>query len=516
VDADRYEVLIFSSANLFRALSNDWCTADEVALQERARYLLRYLDEINAKAIVVEEPYTDGDYLEDFASYYVRCYTAYNRQCKRLHFFSTDVGVDSIRSIVLNDATQEQLDELRRSYLGFVVARPLPNAIVGRTVLKTYDSDSQRRNYTVLKKYSANMFGVDLTVDSLAYQEQDSVLAACATVALWCAFQQTAALFGTAAPRPAVITRSANRFGHRGRPVPSRGLRVEQMCHAVSDVGLEPELVELEDSNVPLVSLVYAYLRMSLPVILIVRIDGDLHAITLTGYSLLSTRAHSLEIDEAGARLPMVGLRINELYGHDDQIGPFSRLTIADPSSDSDTLVFNSDWKTKSGETAALHPVAVLIPVYNKIRVTFRDVQKWVSRLHRVLRMLVPEPSTQMEWDVFITTSNNFKREIQKSSLPAATRADLLFAALPRFLWRALLRVEGSVVIEVLLDATDMARSLPVKKVLWHHPQFAEASSALLYAPRMQSALSETLTPRFLAIIKDSIGVPSSPEQLAG
>src|SRR5687768_17318561 len=175
-----FEARVFSSANLFSALSNDQCTPDEVAAKKRAQYLYEYLSDIGARTIVVEPEYTDGDYLDDFASFYVRCHQNYERRCKRLHFFSAEVSEDVLRAALL----EADRSTLREAYLGFVVARPLPKAIVGRTLLKTYPPDGARRHYTVVRDYDANLFGITLSVRSLPYQEQDSVLAACATVAL--------------------------------------------------------------------------------------------------------------------------------------------------------------------------------------------------------------------------------------------------------------------------------------------------------------------------------------------
>src|SRR5436309_2577451 len=142
-----FEALQFSSANLFRALSNKYCLPDDVAAQDHANYVYRYLHSIGTKTIIVEYNYTDGDYLEDFASYYVRCYEPYDRCCKRLHFFAEDLTPASLRSLVLGEAASDRAHTLRKSYLGFLVARPLPSAIVGRTILKTYDPDGDRRHY---------------------------------------------------------------------------------------------------------------------------------------------------------------------------------------------------------------------------------------------------------------------------------------------------------------------------------------------------------------------------------
>src|SRR2546421_1304238 len=342
-----FKALPFSSANFFKHLSNAHCNPDEVASNARAGYLLGYLSKLGARSMVVERHYTDGDYLEDFASYYVRCHRPYGRRCRRLHFFSCDLDDAKVLALILGELKADEALTLQESYLGFVVARPLPNAVVGRTVLKTYPDDGGRRHYSVLLTFTAHLFGMPLHIKGLPFQEQDTVLAACATVALWCAFQKTSELFGTEAPRPASITRLANRAGHRGRPVPSHGLRIEEMCHAIRSVGLEPELLEWMGGNLPWVSLAYAHLKAGLPVILIVDIQGDLHAITLTGYSLRDTRVSKREIAGNEVAVPLRGLRVLEFYGHDDQIGPHAQQRIVPKSGVPHKLT--GSWKDSSG-----------------------------------------------------------------------------------------------------------------------------------------------------------------------
>ncbi len=505
--SDSFDVLPFSSANLYEALSNKYCQPDEVASQYQAGYLCRYLAAIEAKTIVREFGYIDGDYLEDFASYYVRCYEPYDRYCKRLHFFSEVISDELLRDLIQDRLEPKQAEKIRTSYLGFVVARPLPSAIVGRTVLKTYPPDGDRRHYTVVRDYDCHMFGTKLSVQSLPFQEQDSVLAACATVALWCAFQKTYELFGTTAPRPAVITGAANHGGHRGRPVPSHGLSIEEMCRAVRDVGLEPELVDCVEKSVPLVSLIYGHLRMGIPVVLIVDIENEgLHAITLTGYSLQQKRVLVQEVSGANRCIPMIGLRIDEFYGHDDQIGPFSRLKIG-PSASIYPVLFQGDWKDKATQKSLdIKPVAVLIPVYNKIRVTFLDVEVWLTRLNSVLTLMVPDPANSIEWDISLTTTNEYKELIKGISLEGKDLERLLLSSQPRFMWRALLRISEVEVLDLLVDATDMARSFPILEAIWRHDAFRSAMDALLKAPTMQLSLTSALTRRFLKLLKDSLG----------
>jgi hypothetical protein len=456
--------------------------------------------------MVVEAEYTDADFLDDFSEYYVRCYPNYSRRCRRLHFFRKAPLVDDAFSrLVRGAATKEEEDAFRQSYLGFIVARPLPRAVIGRTVLRTYESNGGRRNYTCTRKYPVNLFGIPLSVDGLAFQEQDTVLAACATVALWSCFQKTAALFGTRTPTPAAITNVAGQALHLGRPIPSHGLISFEVCRAIRHYELEPELIDLRDRrfrSVPFISLLYGYLRMGLPVILGVEIEKvGRHAIALTGYSFSRERQHTAETIElaegrGSQHVPLSGLHISAFFGHDDQIGPFSRLKVVTPKSGSEgeprTIYLESSWiDPDTKRILKLSPMQVIIPVYHKIRLTFVDVYRWVTVFLPALRYHfgTVEP---LEWDVYLTFSNDVKGLMRKSAL---RKDDFLESLLvdphPRFVWRAILKFGEVGLVELLFDATGFARSFPLYRVVWHSQDFASKMKWILEHPSLSMILND-------------------------
>jgi hypothetical protein len=506
-----FEIQAFAEDSFHAALCNETCPQVRVAKSRQVAYLCGYLQAIRARTIVIEHEYTDGDYLDDFASYYVKCFRAYRRRCKRIHFFSEPISPDKFLNAVRGALGPDEQNALESAYLGFIVARPLPDAIVGRTLLRTYDSDNGRRHYPCTKRYSANLFGVELSVCTLPFQEQDSVLAACATVSLWCCFHKTADLFGTPIPTPAMITRMASQAVQHARPIPSHALNVFQMCTAVAEVGLEPEMIEMKGS-VPLVSLVCGYLHLGLPVVLLVNVPGvGDHAITVTGYSLREQIVHTQEVGPGEACIPMIGLRVDEFYAHDDQIGPFSKLNIKiGPPVQVNHIwtpfSLEGSWKDAQNTVTPLRVLFALIPVYHKIRVTFLDLQTWLTRLDSTLASLVLGNAGQREWEAYLTTSNEYKRSIRNVGIKSEQMMPLLLMQHPRFCWRAMLTVAGLQAVELLVDATDMARSMPVYQIIWHDQNVKVAVASLMADPGLDAQFSEALTPTFFVMLKESVG----------
>lgn len=506
---DSFEIRRFTSDNLSDALRTDRYLPTEAA-ERRASYLYEYLDHLGAQTIIVEREYVDGDYLEDFAAYYVRCFKGYSRFCNRLHFFSSEVDEDKFLEAVQADPSNnpQSAHRLDEDYLGFVVARPLPQAVIGRSVLKTYSRDKTggTRHYKAVLDYTAHLFGVPLTVRSLAFQEQDHVLAACATVALWAAFHMTHDLFGTARPRPAVITEAANQVLFRSRPIPSDGLTVRQISHAIREVGLEPEVFPVTN-EVPLSSLLYGYLSFGLPVILLVELENiGGHAITVAGYSLRDDPAIGREVDPQSRQVPSIGLRIDEFYAHDDQVGPFSRLEVK-AATKGQAVSLEGGWTDASGDTVSMRPRVAVVPVYDKIRITYVDVEVWIKRLSEVLPLVIPRDQLdKLEWDIRLTTTNRFKGALRREGLGSQqVGRTLLLQQQPRFIWRCVLRFDGKRLFELLIDATDMGPSFQIYAVIWRQKQFASALKGFLTDSSLEAPLKRVLTSRFYDFLKANL-----------
>tara|TARA_A100000171_G_scaffold8703_1_gene6472 strand:+ start:5155 stop:6141 length:987 start_codon:yes stop_codon:yes gene_type:complete len=298
-----FEVFPYSIENLIQCfVDGSPQTSEEAVFAKRHRvYFEEYFAALSAATIIVEKNYIDRDYLEDYAAYYDRCFQDYPRRTRRLHFFNVAFDGAQFESILVDSDAGIGEQALADAYLGFVVVKPLPQTIIGRTCLVTYPSDGGRRQFPSLRTYSVSLFGLNLAVTSLAYQEQDTVVAACATSALWSCFQGTGKLFQHMIPPPVEITNWAgdhmpeNLLAASARAFPNAGLTGTQMAHAVRRVGLEPFVVGA-NTRYGLNSVMYAYLQGKIPSILAARLFENVgtpnckemggHAIALTGFSL--------------------------------------------------------------------------------------------------------------------------------------------------------------------------------------------------------------------------------------
>ena len=469
-------------------------------------YFREYFDALRARTIVVERGYVDRDFLEDFAAYYVRCFPSYRKTCTRLHFFARPFSLRAFRRLVRGELAPLTITQLQQDYLGFVVVKPLPRTVIGRTCLRTYAHANGRRQFPATRDYEPNLFGVPLKVSTLAFQEQDSVVAACATSALWSAFQSTGRLFNHPIPSPVEITKAATRgLALASRVFPNHGLTVEEMAHAIQDVGLDALPVNVYD-DATLTSTLYAYLMAEIPVVLGVSLYSteaagparhiDDHAVTVTGFSLGKT-----------CPAPMNGLlleagRIDKIYVHDDQVGPFSRMvldgqkvivpqTLGAAAEERDSL--HTSWRCLSLTTGApapcrAVPFLALLALYHKIRIPFQVILDEVWRLDAILRgfEVTSEP---LCWDVRLMRLNALRTEILSgTSLDPSQRQSVLARSLPRFVWRATARSGGAPMLDVIFDATDVEQGSLVLTCLEYDTTLGDAIRLIAGIPGLDWA----------------------------
>lgn len=506
-----FDVHPYSREKLEELLTRYPETAARIRKKLHLDYFTGYFGTLSAKVIVVERNYVDRDFLEDYAAYYVRCFADYARYCARLHFFKRDISEEQLTQLLGGETDGGLMQKLQDDYLGFVVAKPLPTTVVGRTCLKTYPPEN-RRCYPITRDYEAHLFGIALPIKgTLAFQEQDSVVAACATSALWAVFQGTGKLFQHPIPSPVEITKAAaERLPSSTRLLPNHGLNLEMMAHAIRSVGLEPFLIHAADHYL-LRSTAYAYLRGRIPMILgIALVDTShtpatfmgRHAVAVTGYSL--GRPAIEPFGSTGFRLR--ASRIDKFYVHDDQVGPFARMEFDETEvlyefSPGETMgpapSISTSWRgvdEQIGSGRALSEV-LLIPLYHKIRVPFGTIHDSVLRFDSVVSKLLNSSvgplDENLEWDIYLTTVIDVKESILKDTdLPANQKTRLLTRPLPRFIWCASALSKDVKQFDLLFDATDIEQGRCLVDVIEYDPHVSEVLHELFKAPAVESLLN--------------------------
>ncbi len=271
----------------------------------QARYLASYLQNLEAAArtLLVEEPYIDRHYLEEYTGYYATVLQAPSSRTVRLHFFRQDWGSrakEELLKLVTSVGPSDAAKTLEGDYLGFVVIRPLPGAPIGRTVLQPYSNPEKHRCFEPAStQHDVHLLGMTLKVRGVPFQQQDQGVGACATTALWSALARVTRADGGRAVTPLAVTLAATRTLTLGRAFPaSKGLERSQLLEAIRHVGYAPEVLDPHADAALFQLVLKCYVRSGIPLILNLSKKEwrENHAVTVVGYRDSDSGADAAEI----------------------------------------------------------------------------------------------------------------------------------------------------------------------------------------------------------------------------
>lgn len=527
-----YAVYPFTPATLADALSNQWVDAEATRRRQHFHYFAEYLghenDGLRAQTILVEGPYLSQSFLADYADYYARGFTAYERLCKRVHFFREVFDQATLEAALLDPLAG---NELWSSYLGYIVIKPLPARQIGATLLRPYQpATDKQRAYPVQRPYEVNVLGKQLHLNTLIFQEQDSNVSACATTALWMAFHKTASLFQTTQPSPYHITAAArNLFYRRGRTFPSTGLDHTQIGEAIQAVGLVADLTTYRqaaewgtDREAAAEALceqmrgakgvMYAYGRLGLPVLLFILLDEREergHLVTVTGYRLSASHLPTV------TDLSLTSDSLDRLYVHDDQMGPFARYSFTD-----DGRLLTpwppDDWETTERwhECRRASLYSIFVPLTADIRITYEQVFRQTALFEQLFAGTIQE-RTDVVWDIYLDYSNQYKEGLrQLRPVEGEPLLRILVSALPKYVWVARATLHQAALLDLVFDATDLHTGFyclqvnvfsPLRDSLATWLRDADFRQQLLAAPRFD--------PRFLPLLLHSLEISTVADE---
>ena len=297
---------------------------------EPAANRLVKLIESRCKSVVLEREYIDGDYRAGFARFHYLRHHDTNRRCHRLHFFSPQLNRRHLLHMPIYIA---------QGYLGFTVIRPLPGFRLGRSLLSSRlmpDLPSGELEFITCKaRCRANLAGNELKFDGVPWMEQDTLVSACASAALWVASSYLASKF---APEfreyytPEITDLATRYVVTTGRAMPSIGLTVEQMMYAIREMGYEP-VPHDPASSFHAHNIVYRYVESEIPVIVAVQFPSKGgHVLTAVGHTYVPTASPIIEKFEwlggVVLRFSRSSSFASSFIVQDDAGGPFRRLEL--------------------------------------------------------------------------------------------------------------------------------------------------------------------------------------------
>jgi hypothetical protein len=479
-----------------------------VAQKDHILYLNSYLGCLKAKTVVLEGSYIDQNYLDDYQGYYSSCFPHHSKCCTRLHFFSNAFDESKFLSHLAKKVSGFD-EELKNSYLGYIVIRPIPDTFIAKLCLAVYERTKSDRHRLIQKDNRVNLFGLKLSVRSAPFTEKDRVVSACATSSIWTLLCSSSHYDRNTFPSPSAITKFAlNGSNDSNKGFPVLGLEPIQVCRTLQHYGLEANEVVLKTNDTTnknssiLKNHAVAYLTNNIPFILagvVYAIDKstnklkrlDNHAICVLGYRYSDSHTHSSKYRNRATNL-------DKLYAHDDRYGPYLSLEFSDevymvePLKEIDKsltqepkevsglkihLDKDNSEKNECDFREVFVPDRIILAKHHKARVSYSNIEQLIENF--IISITYFESashehnSVQNEdldafgYEIKLWNSSDYKTFCTTLKTPfyfngVKDKVSLLCKSLPKHIWVCSIYQNNDLIGDILFDATEIIQGRPL------------------------------------------------------
>ena len=248
------------------------------------------------------------------------------------------------------------------------------------------------------------------------------------------------------------------------------------IAQGIRHVGLEPYAIKVNEFW--LKANLYAYLRGEIPILLGIKLYNieenppkriGYHATAVTGFRLNEENNPNKYKD----KLILRSSKIDKIYSHDDQIGPFAKMDFSKPititADDKKEILptLTTSWRNVNGNKNFVRavPYMIAIPLYDKIRIPFNLIYLTTQQLNIFLNYIFIEQPTvdnkfvdqlNIEWDIYLTTNNKYKSTLYQSDADGSYYKDILLTKMPKYIWCSTAYLDGEKQFDLLFDATDV------------------------------------------------------------
>lgn len=212
--------------------------------------------------LIIERNYVDKVYRDSYYTYYASKRTHYGKDAIKLSFFSEEDGeitLDMFRH-------KDKVSFLENHYRGFIVLRPTPPYIVGRSAIAP-NLLANNTFKTCLAYIPSTAMGLKVSVQAFPFSSQDTETISCAETMIWALMEY----YGNKYPEysPVLPSKILNILKQNivERQLPSSGLSVESMSYLLKECGFGPKLYSREEFAADFNQLLSCYVESGIPII---------------------------------------------------------------------------------------------------------------------------------------------------------------------------------------------------------------------------------------------------------
>ena len=451
---------------------------------------MQHLKDLDAKSYIVEEKYIDRDYSADYSHFYARIFRHHDRHCKRVHFFSDD-AVHIYQGVLSSEVLNQFRNLATKTYCGFCVVRPLPDAPIGRTVLKGDISPEADVEPTVTCRadYNANLLGTDLQVTGSPFIQQDTRVGSCAQAAIWVGMRHLHTRYDYDWRSVADTTRTAlptMGLEYSSLPAGSKFMSEYSMVHAIRQAGYQPLIF---DDRKDIGQQILSYVESGIPIVLGLELEENEvgHAVTVVGKVFTKLPTPTNEASDYVAAYIV----------QDDQAGPYKWLPMSRREDEKFSFAEKTlEWPSQDGEIElnvkdhAAFAIALVSPRVFSTAIMAEDAAK--NQLHSIAARGLPNiisaldkrgyqenagilrelklahDSSEIVLRTYLTSAAGYRRHLANSSASDNLKNALLDFHLPHFAW-----------VTEIFTASQYNHPLPQRQLAYGHAVIDATSTTM-------------------------------------
>ncbi len=357
--------------------------------------------------MVVETDYVDAVYRNSYYAYFATKLKSYRRYCIRISFFEPCFS-SALEYLDLKES------EIRKSYLGFIVLRPIGQCI-GRNAVSPKAKIAPINDVKVcLAEINSTCMGVKLKVNAFPHSSQDSEYMTCAETTTWALmeyFGNKYVLYNPLLPSELLASLQSHAVE---RLVPSQGLSIQQISMALRQQNFGCKMYS--NSNPRFKEVMTCYVESGLPLAVAVEGGNIGHAIVCIGRRNLQRNNIVVKKNVLGTDYFFWNDSIDEFVFNDDNMPCYQLYRFDTP-----TPYF--------GKMEITH---FIVPLHKKIYLAAEQAMD-ISNFFVARDFHSPADSVIR---TFLTSSRTYREYIwQNPDLPSKLKLAYLSVDLPKFIW---------------------------------------------------------------------------------
>jgi hypothetical protein len=441
----------------------------------------------NTIYLFVETNYIDKTYRDSYYNYYSSKSNNYIKYCIRISLFDKKINIEDVLG---------QRKNLQKYYRGFIILRPTPPQIIGRSVISP-KALKDSNCLCCISKYSATVGGIKYEVEGFPHSSQDAETITCAEASLWaimeyfgnkfCNYQQTL---------PSIILQKLEAQAFE-RQIPSKGLYTEHISFVLKQFGFGSRVYNIQEFNDEFEGFISCYIESGIPLIVLLENDSfgpnnaesSGHALLVIGHEKIYKK-HTKKIKECiitkqqGEDLKDKNIKLydydsieKKFIFIDDNRPVYQKELLKDPTS-----------SYKEEEMRNYKIKNFIVPLYQKIYLEVKEAKSYIIDFIAEHYGLC-DKNTKIVIRTFLASSRSFKDEIANNdTLDEFVQTCIAVTMMPKFIWVAEVTDkknldEKKAIGMIILDATEA-------NIMYHKPfiaaffpsksLFLEKSSGLL------------------------------------